>query len=98
MPGVAVQVMAVPAVGRGVTIGSAVRGLVKLRDKHWRDILQAIRGLHAGKMPAMTDEFIRHLIDDERRAVMRGQGLEGVAQQLALFSGSKMLNGIPETM
>ena len=70
-----------------------VRRLVVFGDEHRRQILQAVFGFDAREMPAMADQFIRHLIDDESGVILRGKGIEGVLEEFALFVGLENAEG-----
>jgi hypothetical protein len=82
VPTVAVVRVAVVAV---LAVRVAVGRLVIFGDEHRRQVAQAILAFHAREMAAVADEFVRDLVDDEGRVILRGQRFEGVPQQGALL-------------
>ena len=85
-----VPIVPVPVAAISVAIfpdGVAIRRAPEFRDEHRRQILQAVFAFRASEMIAVTAlaEFIRHLINDERRVRFGREHIEGMAEQFPLF-------------
>src|SRR5437868_6389907 len=65
-----------PASGSALRV--SVRGLVKLRYKHRRNVRQAVLALRTWKMITVPPvaQFVRDLVNDESGIVVRGERVE----------------------